>query len=142
MEIIIDTIDVEFSVWNEGKVLKWIENAIAEEGKSLGEISYVFCTDEHLLGVNRQYLKHDFYTDIITFDYCEGDIIAGDMMISRDRVEENANEFGVEFENELHRVMIHGVLHLCGYKDKNPEDTKLMREKENYYLAKLNNGNC
>ena len=114
---------------------KWINNSIINESKRLGQLSFIFCTDEYLLEKNIKFLKHDTYTDIITFDYCELDIISGDIFISVDRVTENANKFGVNFENELDRVIIHGVLHLVGYKDKSKEEASIMREKEDFYLS-------
>ena len=101
----------------------------------MGEISFIFCTDNHLLEKNIQFLDHNTYTDIITFDYCEADIINGDIFVSVDRVSENANTFGVDFENELDRVIIHGVLHLAGYHDKSKEEANTMREKEDFYLS-------
>ena len=111
-------------------------NLVCEEEKILGDISIIFVSDEYLLEMNQSYLSHDYYTDIITFDYCEGNLISGDLFISVDRVEENADTFNVAFLSELHRVMIHGVLHLCGYKDKSMEEEKQMRLLENKYLNK------
>ena len=116
-----------------------IEALIFNENKKEGELSFVFCSDEYLLKMNIDYLKHDFYTDVITFDYSEGDIISGDVFISIDRIKENAEKYNVTFENELQRVMIHGVLHLVGYKDKTEEELKQMREKESQYLNILKN---
>jgi rRNA maturation RNase YbeY len=114
----------------------WLDNAVSEEGKTTGEITVIFCSDEHLLDMNRQYLDHDYYTDIITFDYTEGSIVSGDLFISVDRVYENAQ--GLDFDRaiELRRVCVHGVLHLCGYGDKSDLEAKLMRDKEGYYLDK------
>lgn len=114
----------------------WLRAAAAEEGFSVGEVAIVFCSDEYLLGVNKEFLSHDYYTDIITFDYCEGKVLSGDLLISIDSVRDNAQHFGVKFEEELRRVMIHGLLHLMGYDDHKPEDIAVMREKENYYLCK------
>ncbi len=111
-----------------------IEALIFNENKKDGELSFIFCSDEYLLKMNNDYLKHNFYTDVITFDYTEGDIISGDIFISIDRVKENAEKYNVSFENELQRVMIHGVLHLVGYNDKTEEEQKQMREKESQYL--------
>ena len=105
------------------------------ESKTVGELSFVFCTDEYLLEKNIQFLGHDTFTDIITFDYCDGDIINGDIFVSVERVTENASTFGVCFEDELDRVLIHGVLHLAGYQDKNKEEINTMREKEDFYLS-------
>ena len=119
------------------KVKTWIEETIQNENKETGEINVIFCSDEHLLKMNVEHLGHDFYTDIITFDYSENDIVSGDLFISKDRVEDNANQFKEPFEKEIHRVIIHGVLHLLGYNDKTEEEQKKMREKENFYLDKL-----
>jgi rRNA maturation RNase YbeY len=113
-----------------------LTNLVCEEEKILGDISIIFVSDEYLLEMNQSYLSHDYYTDIITFDYCEGNLISGDLFISVDRVGENADTFNVAFLSELHRVMIHGVLHLCGYKDKSIEEEKQMRILENKYLNK------
>ena len=111
----------------------WYSNVCQVEGMQLGDVSVVFCSDEHLLQMNKEYLQHD-YTDIITFDYTEDDVVSGDLFISVDRVEENANEFDAPFQDELHRVCIHGLLHLCGYKDKSDKEEELMRSKENEML--------
>lgn len=116
----------------------WIKQVISIEEKRVGDISFIFCSDEYLLDVNRKYLKHDYYTDIITFDNVEGNVINGDIFISVDRVKENSIEFQASFENEIHRIIIHGVLHLLGYKDKAKKDKKLMTEKEDLYLKLFN----
>ncbi len=108
----------------------WVKNVISSEGKKTGEISFIFCDDEYLLEINQKYLDHDTYTDIISFDASVGNILNGDIFISTERVSENADSYEVEFSEELKRVIIHGVLHLCGYKDKTPDQEKLMREKE------------
>lgn len=105
------------------------------EIKTLGDISIIFCSDNYILDVNLRYLHHDYFTDVITFDYCEGNRLSGDLFISVDSVRENAVEFGTEFDDELHRVIVHGLLHLIGYDDHTLEDQKLMREKEDYYLG-------
>ena len=115
-------------------VEKNIETVLSNENRTLGEINYIFCSDEYLLNINKQYLKHDYYTDVIYFDYSEENIISGDIFISVDTVKDNAKEYDVEFEKELARVMVHGVLHFIGYKDKTDEDAKQMRQKENQYL--------
>jgi len=135
---------IDFTYFNPEKeaetnlfLVKTIPSLLAEENKEEGEISLVFCTDEELLQVNKAHLNHDFYTDIITFDYCEGNTISGDLFISTERVAANATEFGVEFEEELARVVFHGLLHLSGYNDKSEEDKAIMRSKENHYLNKL-----
>jgi len=119
------------------KVDMWIEQTVQNENKQVGEINVIFCSDEHLLKMNIEHLEHDFYTDIITFDYSEKEIVSGDLFISKDRVEDNANKFKEPFEKEIHRVIIHGVLHLLGYNDKTEIEQKQMRGKENFYLDKL-----
>ena len=128
--------DVEFSLPDEDALTEWITQAIEEEGHQLGHIDYIFCSDEFLLDINRTHLEHDDYTDIITFPL-EEDPIAGEIYISIDRVRENASSFDVSFDYELHRVMIHGVLHLCGYDDHEDEDIAEIRAKEENYLLKL-----
>lgn len=116
---------------------KHIQSLIKAEGNKSGDITVVFCSDNYLLEINRQYLDHDYFTDIITFDYVEDDVISGDLFISIDRINENAGTYETSFLKELFRVVFHGVLHLNGYKDKTEEDVKLMREKENYYLSEV-----
>lgn len=116
---------------------RFIRNLISMEGKETSAINIIFCSDMYLLEMNRQYLQHDYLTDIITFDYNEGGFVSGDLYISVDRVEENAVEFGCALEVELARVIFHGILHLSGYGDKTPEEEALMREKENFYLKKF-----
>jgi rRNA maturation RNase YbeY len=113
-----------------------LTSLVKEERKLLGDVSVIFVSDDYLLEMNQTYLNHDYYTDIITFDYCEQNIISGDLFISVDRVRENADVFNADFRTELHRVIIHGVLHLCGYKDKTEENEKEMRVLENKYLNK------
>lgn len=113
-----------------------VADLIIEEGKQIGEISVIFCSDSYLLSMNREYLNHDYLTDVITFDYRDGDIISGDIFISVDRVKENASIYGENFHNELFRVIFHGTLHLIGYGDKTDEEKPIMRNKENYYLGK------
>ena len=113
-----------------------LTSLVKEEGKLLGDVSVIFVSDDYLLEMNQTYLNHDYYTDIITFDYCEQNVISGDLFISVDRVRENADVFNVDFGTELHRVIIHGVLHLCGYKDKTEDDEEVMRKMENKYLNK------
>ena len=117
----------------------WINSVIIEEGMIIGELVYVLCNDEYLLKKNIQFLNHNTLTDVITFDYSEDEIISGDILISTERVVENAKIFKVHYLTELHRVMVHGLLHLLGYKDKNEKDANTMREKENYYLNKFTN---
>jgi len=113
----------------------WIRRVAATYGRRVGDVGYLFCDDEHILEVNRQYLGHDYYTDIITFDYCEGDIISGDLVISLDTVRTNAEFFHKDYDEELHRVIIHGILHLCGINDKGPGERELMEAAENKALA-------
>ena len=116
----------------------WIKTVAAKYGKKVGEVAYIFCDDEKILEVNKEYLQHDYYTDIITFDYCEEDVLNGDIFISLDTVASNAEEFGVSFDNELHRVLIHGILHLCGQDDQTPELRAEMIAKENDALGMRN----
>lgn len=116
----------------------WIKSTIAEEKKQASDISFIFCSDEYLLGINREYLNHSYYTDVITFDYTDGLTVSGDIFISIDTVKANAEEFEQAFYTELYRVMVHGVLHLCGYKDATDSEKTVMRQKEDYYLTKLN----
>ncbi|MCK0123179.1 rRNA maturation RNase YbeY [Gelidibacter sp. F2691] len=129
--------ETEFQLENELALSDWIAGAIANEGFTEGEINYIFCDDAYLLELNIQFLEHDTLTDIISFDYTMGKQINGDVYISIERVKENAEEFEVSFENELNRVMIHGVLHYCGYKDKSEEEEAEMRSKENFYMSQL-----
>ena len=127
--------ECDFTLSKQDARSRWIINSIINESKRVGELSFIFCTDEYLLEKNIQFLDHDTYTDIITFDYCEGDFISGDLFVSVERVTENAKAFGVDFEDELDRVLIHGVLHLAGYQDKSKEEVNTMREKEDFYLS-------
>ncbi len=113
-----------------------IDFLIENEKKQPGEISVIFCSDEYLLKINEQYLNHNYYTDIVTFDYVENSVISGDLFISLDRIKENSAQFNVAFKEELYRVILHGVLHLVGYKDKTATEKKLMRGKEDFYLKK------
>lgn len=129
--------DIDFTVKDKQKIRTWIGETIKSEGfKRVGELSFVFCSDAYLLEINKQYLNHDTFTDIVTFDSSEDeDVIAGDIFISVERIRENASKFSVSEKDELNRVIIHGVLHLCGYYDKKKEDKALMTEKEDYYLS-------
>lgn len=113
----------------------WLSRVSAHESKELGDINLIFCSDDYLLEMNQQHLSHDYFTDIITFDYSFEDLVAGDLFISVDRIRENATNLSVSFEDELHRVCCHGVLHLCGYGDKTEEDEIVMRSKEDAALA-------
>ncbi len=118
-------------------VSAWIKSVASSYGFRVGDIAYVFCDDEKILEVNRQYLQHDYYTDIITFDYTEGTVLNGDILISVDTVASNAEMVGTTFEDELHRILIHGILHLTGQNDKTPPDHEEMTRKENLALAML-----
>lgn len=129
--------NIPFPKFKRRNTSNWIKSVIILEGKTLGDISFVFCSDEYLLEVNKKYLQHDYFTDIITFDYVENSQINGDIFISVDRVKDNSVQFSTSFSNELHRIIIHGVLHLLGYKDKKKEDKKLMTEREDFYLKVL-----
>ena len=126
--------DIEFKLPDNSLLRNWIEYAIRNENKELGNISYIFCSDEYLWNMNKQYLNHDYYTDIITFDYVKDGIISGDLFISYDRILDNAEKFGVLRETELLRVMIHGVLHLIGYDDVTDELEKEIHKKEDFYI--------
>ena len=129
--------ETDFKLHSEEAISNWIVETIRLENHQLEEINYVFCNDEYLHKLNVEFLNHDTLTDIISFDYSIGKIVQGDIFISIERVTDNAKEFNVSFEEELHRVIIHGVLHYCGYKDKSESDAALMRKKENHYLAVL-----
>lgn len=130
MAIYFSTENIDFHLPHPEKVKNWIVRVVKSQGKRVGEINYLFCDDAYLINVNRTYLNHDTYTDIITFDYVAGNIISGDIMISVDRVAENAQLFNTSFEHELHRVIIHGVLHLLGQGDKSEAESKEMRKRE------------
>ena len=121
----------------KGKTInnKWLRLVAESEIRRIGQISIIFCSDNYILDVNQQYLQHDYFTDIITFDYCEGDRLSGDLFISVDTVRDNALEYGTEFKDELKRVIVHGILHLIGYDDHEEDDIAQMRAKENYYLS-------
>lgn len=124
----------DYILTNQDQISLWIAEVIAKENLVLGELSYVFCSDDFLYDMNVAYLNHDTLTDIITFDYRVGDVISGEIYISTDRVKDNAKEFSVTFEEELHRVIIHGILHICGYKDLSEAEEKQMRSKEDWAL--------
>ena len=126
--------DIRFTYKNKLANNRWLKMVAGSEIRKIGDINVIFCSDNYILDVNMKYLQHDYFTDIITFDYCEGKVLSGDLFISVDSVRENSIEFGTDFEEELHRVIVHGVLHLIGYDDHTEEDKKLMRQKENYYL--------
>ena len=133
------TYDKEHSKIKVPKIKKrnvsaWIKKVAELHGKKVGDLSYLFCSDDHILEVNREYLQHDYYTDIITFDYTEEDVISGDMVISVDTIATNAEKYNTSFESEFFRVVIHGVLHLCGINDKGPGEREIMEENENKAL--------
>ncbi|MGV6827966.1 MAG: rRNA maturation RNase YbeY [Flavobacteriales bacterium] len=129
--------ETTFQLSNTETLSQWISSIIISEGFEEGEISYIFCDDDYLLKLNQEFLKHDTLTDIISFDNCLGKLINGDIFISVERVKENATLFKTSFTDELHRVMIHGILHFCGFKDKTKEQKETMRNKENLALQKL-----
>ena len=129
--------ETDFVLQNETQISNWISNTIASEGLKEGDVSYVFCDDAYLHKLNVEFLNHDTLTDVISFDYSVGKIIHGEIFISVERVADNAKDFNVTFENELNRVMIHGILHYCGYKDKTDADELRMRDMENHYLSLL-----
>ncbi|SKB51128.1 rRNA maturation RNase YbeY [Salegentibacter holothuriorum] len=125
----------DFEFQNEKSFDAWIRKVISSEEKELGEINYIFCDDDYLYKINLKFLDHDTYTDIISFDNCEGNELNGDIFISTDRVKENAAEYNVDFSEELKRVVVHGILHLCGYPDKTESEAVLMRQKEDEKIA-------
>jgi len=129
--------NTQFKLPIEKEIQEWISNVIQSENFKEGEISYIFCEDDELIKINKEYLDHNTYTDIISFDYSVGKKLHGDIFISIERVYDNAKTFKQNFFTELYRVVIHGVLHYCGYKDKSEEDAQLMRQKEDFYLNKL-----
>ena len=136
--ITFNSIDVTTSVRGKRELARWLNQVLNNEGMQLGFISISFCSDKHLLGINKSALQHDYYTDIITFQLNEkNEAIEGDLYISIDRVKDNAKTLGIRWREELKRVIVHGVLHLCGYKDKTKKDLELMRKKENEYLSLL-----
>lgn len=132
-----NTIDVPMPDFSHRKISAWVKAVAAAHGRRVGEVAYVFCNDEKILEVNRQYLQHDYYTDIITFDYSVGEVISGDLFISLDTVRSNAAGLGADYTDELHRVVIHGILHLCGINDKGPGEREIMEAEEDRALALL-----
>ena len=129
----------DFKLQEEEEISRWISSVILDEGFKEDDINYIFCDDDYLHKINLEFLDHDTLTDIISFDYKVGKILQGDIFISTERVEDNAKDFAIKFSDELHRVIVHGILHFCGYKDKTVSDEKQMREKEDYYLSKRPN---
>lgn len=132
-----NTVNVKMPAIRRRDTSAWVKAVAASYGKKVGEIAYIFVDDEEILRVNREYLQHDYYTDIITFDYTEGDTISGDLFISLDTVRTNAEQYGKPYEEELHRVIIHGILHLCGINDKGPGEREIMEAAEDKALALL-----
>ena len=130
--------DIDFVFKHKRLNNSWLKLVAESEIKKLGNINIIFCSDNYILDVNVKYLGHDYFTDIITFDYCEKNILSGDLFISIDTVRDNAEFYKIEFKDELNRVIVHGLLHLIGYDDHTPEEQKIMREKENYYLELRN----
>lgn len=127
--------DIKFEFKNKQLNNRWLKMVAGSEVKKLGDVTIIFCSDNYILDVNMRYLQHDYFTDIITFDYCEGNVLSGDLFISIDTVRENAAEYGAEFDEELHRVIVHGLLHLIGYDDRTPEEEMEIHRKEDYYLS-------
>lgn len=138
MAIIYQNDDVKLPPLKRRVVSKWIKETASVYHKKIGDISYIFCSDEKILEINKKYLQHDYYTDIITFDYSEGSIISGDIFISLDTVKSNSEQFDTEYQEELHRIIIHGILHLCGINDKGLGEREYMTECENKALNHLN----
>lgn len=137
MAITYQTEDTKMPAIKKKETTEWIKAVASSYEKRVGEIAYIFCSDEKILEVNRQYLKHDYYTDIITFDYCEGNKLSGDIFISLDTVQTNSEQFHTAYNDELHRTIIHGILHLCGINDKGPGEREIMEAAENKALAML-----
>ncbi len=129
--------DVRYNLRQRVELREWITQVVRKEKKEEGKINFIFCSDNYLLQMNRDHLQHDYFTDVITFDYSEGKSINGEIYISVDRVRDNAKTMGIRVQDEMHRVMVHGVLHLLGYKDKTPADVKRMRAKEDACLRML-----
>ena len=127
--------DIKFEFKHKLLNNKWLRFVAQSEVRRLGDIGIIFCSDNYILDVNMKYLQHDYFTDIITFDYCEDDVLSGDLFISIDSVRDNASYYGTEFEDELNRVIVHGILHLAGYDDHTEDEQKQMRSKEDYYLS-------
>ena len=127
--------DVDFVFKNKTLNNRWLRLVAESEIKRIGDISIIFCSDNYILDINQKYLQHDYFTDIITFDYCEGDRLSGDLFISVETVKENSIEYGTDFRDELNRVIVHGLLHLIGYDDHTEEEIAVMRKKEDYYLS-------
>ncbi len=134
MSITFQSLEIKFSLKDKTKLKTWLKNTILAENKKLGDVNYIFCSDNYLYEMNQKYLNHDYLTDVITFDYCEDSLVSGDIFISVDRVKENAATLNLAIIDELHRIMIHGLLHLLGYEDKTAKKKTLMTTKEDFYL--------
>jgi rRNA maturation RNase YbeY len=141
MKIFFDTVNTDKPQIDSNKISSWINFVVSDNKKKLRELSIVFCDNEYIIEINKKFLKHDYYTDIITFDYSEKNYISGDLLICTEIVKYNAKKFKVKFDDELNRVIIHGILHLLGFNDKTPETKSLMTQKEDYYLNLLTNIN-
>jgi len=137
VDIFFNAEDVDMPSINQEKLCLWIQNVTKKENKEVGEINYIFCSDNYILDVNKKYLNHDYFTDIISFDYSDGNVISGDLFISLDTIKDNADYYNVNYDNELNRVIIHGVLHLLKYNDKTDIEQNLMTKMENESLALL-----
>lgn len=133
------TEDTKFNLRNKNPIKNWVNSVITSVNKETGNINFIFTSDKYLLKINKEYLSHKYYTDIITFNYCENEIISGDIFISIETVKNNSSRFNITIIEELHRVIIHGILHLLGFDDQSDEEKAVMREKENYYLERLKN---
>jgi probable rRNA maturation factor len=133
----INFVDQDDLQLDEEKLQSWLAKVVEKHNCELGEVTYVFCSDDYLLEVNKQYLNHDYFTDIITFDYTDNSVVSGDLFISLDRIRDYSNTQNIEMMNELHRVMVHGVLHLCGFKDKSKEEELMMRHLEDEALLMM-----
>jgi rRNA maturation RNase YbeY len=139
MAIFFHTLDADPRLQHKNALKRWISDCISGENKKPGDINVIFCSDEHLLEMNRTHLDHDYYTDIITFDFSQENAVSGDLYISLDRVKDNANKNASSLQNETYRVIIHGVMHLCGYKDKQKNEILIMRQQEEKCLAQIQN---
>lgn len=137
MAILYNAVDTKFPQIKRRQINQWIKAVVTQYQKKIGDISYIFCSDDEILRINKLYLDHDYYTDIITFDYSEGKIISGDIFISLDTVRSNSEKFKTDYSEELNRVIIHGILHLCGLKDKTSKEEEMMRKNENTALELL-----
>ncbi|MEA3318246.1 MAG: rRNA maturation RNase YbeY [Bacteroidota bacterium] len=131
--------DINFELKNKEEITKWINDTVLNEDLLCGDLNYIFTSDKYLLEINKEYLSHNYYTDIVTFSYNEKETISGDIFISIDTIRKNAEKFKVSEKDEIHRVIIHGILHLIGYNDKTDEEQNEMTKKENYYIDKLKN---